>query len=200
MEPCLVSCWGCLSTDPSGDHWCRSGSSWLPEPADEILDIEQSIDGVHDADHAGQPSQRSRNGVARWKLSLVDRGLNLGFGHVVDQGFRGLCETVARLLRGLSGLIGVAMSPIQPSLAGRRDATGSGSRRGRHCPAITTQRRLPQLHPLSDPIHANRPAASVTRSLTRTSVPSLTSPYRRQLRSIPGHTHLQPVADRSRRC
>ena len=98
--------WGCLSGDLSGDRWWRSGSSRLPETADEILDVEQSIDSVHEANPAGEPSQRSRNGLARRELSLVDRGLNRGCGQAVDQDFRALCETVERLLRGSSGLLG----------------------------------------------------------------------------------------------
>lgn len=191
---------GCLSGGLSGDHWWRSGSPRLLETPDEILDVEQSIDGVHGANSAGGPSQRSRNGLARRELPLVDRDLNHGFRQVVDQDVRGLCETVARLLRGLSGLLGVAMTPKKPSLAGRRDATGSGLSPGRHRPAIKARRRVPRLHPLSGPIHANQSAASVTRSLIGTSVPSLTSPYHRQLPNIPGHTHLQPVAPGGGRC
>ena len=97
---------GCLSGDLSGDHWWRSGSPRLPETADEILDVAQSIDSVHEANPAGEPSQRSRNGLARRGLSLVGCDLNAGFGQAFDRDFRGLCETVERLLRGSSGLLG----------------------------------------------------------------------------------------------
>jgi hypothetical protein len=200
MEPCLVSCRGVfrvVSQGTTGGGLAHRSSSRQqrrssPLSSRSTVSMKQILQGNPLRGLATVSQDRN----CHWSTVTS----NHGFGQVVDQDVRRLCETVARLLRGLSGLLGVAMSPIKPSLAGRRDATGSGSSRGRHRTAIANRRRLPQLHPLSDRIHANRSAASVTRSLRGTSVPSLTSPYHRQLRNIPRHTHLQPVADRSRRC
>jgi hypothetical protein len=60
--------------------------------ADAILIIETPSEGFHDANPAEEPSQRYRNGLAKWELSLVDRDLNSGFSADADPEFRGSCD------------------------------------------------------------------------------------------------------------
>jgi hypothetical protein len=109
----------------------------------------------------------------------------------------------ARLLRDCCEgrpVFWVSMSTENLSPTRQKGTTGSGWCRESLPPAFRPQKPRQQLHPLPGPIPEVRSAATFTGHLTVTEPQNLSSAYHCQFLDIPRHTHLQPVADRSRRC
>jgi len=199
MEPCLVSCVGVfrvISQGTTGGGLAHRGSrrqqtrsSTLPSRS--TVSMKQILQG----NPLRGLATVSQDGDCHWSAVTSTP--------VSDKPLTGTFAVYARLLRDCCEgrpVFWVVMSTENLSPTGQKGTTGSGWCRQCLPPAFAPQQPRQQLHPLSGPMPEVRLAATFTGHLTVTEPQSLSSAYHSQFLDIPRHTHLQPVADRSRRC
>jgi hypothetical protein len=199
MEPCLVSCWGVfrmLSHGTAGVGLAHRGSRRQPRRSSSLrARSRDSMVRILQENPLRGIATVSQNWNCRWSIvtSIPDSAPPLTRTFAVHgRPLRDCCDT--------RPVFWVAMSLENGSLTGQTGTTRRGSCRACLPPAFAPQRPIQQLEPLSGPRLEVPSTATLMDHLTVIEPQGLSSVCHDQFLDGQGHTHLQPVADRSRRC